>query len=226
MGWCPEFGRRIHASCEHPMVAGTQSCTCEVCGTVCRGKFGGCKDVWLAGPVRRTPGMIGLPLLKANATALPPAAATPTSGQPPVAAQPAAAEAPAAPPPTVLAPTTATQSPADHRLDQLESTVAHLAMRVDNMALDLGDALRMMRATTPDRRLDELNQRVETMGSELRQAAKQLQRPQVVLPENLASIDDVRELDDRINGLGKELHSILNLVIRRGSSTKLSDQTG
>ena len=50
MGWCHEFGPQIAESCEHPMTAGATSCSCEVCGTVCTGRFAGCAAVWARGP--------------------------------------------------------------------------------------------------------------------------------------------------------------------------------
>jgi hypothetical protein len=49
MGWCFEFGPSI-TDCDHPMQATSDSCTCSVCGTVCRGRFKGCAAVWAAGP--------------------------------------------------------------------------------------------------------------------------------------------------------------------------------
>jgi hypothetical protein len=33
------------------MVAGATSCTCDACGTVCRGRFNGCPAVWARGPL-------------------------------------------------------------------------------------------------------------------------------------------------------------------------------
>lgn len=50
MGWCHEFGSSIRDGCSHPMVAGADSCSCEQCGTVCRGKFPACDAVWERGP--------------------------------------------------------------------------------------------------------------------------------------------------------------------------------
>jgi hypothetical protein len=51
VGWCSEFGVEI-ASCDHPMVAGSDACHCEVCGTRCEGRFDGCPNVWARGPVQ------------------------------------------------------------------------------------------------------------------------------------------------------------------------------
>ncbi len=65
MGWCADFGCTIKSSCDHRMVAGQRSCTCDACGVVCGGKYSGCKEVWAAGPrpgatMRpSTPGRIG-----------------------------------------------------------------------------------------------------------------------------------------------------------------------
>ncbi len=50
MGWCSEFGVQI-AECDHPMVAGADACHCDVCGTLCEGRFDGCPDVWARGPI-------------------------------------------------------------------------------------------------------------------------------------------------------------------------------
>ncbi|MGI9032284.1 MAG: BTAD domain-containing putative transcriptional regulator [Acidimicrobiales bacterium] len=50
MGWCHEFVCQIVPECDHPMTAGQQACTCDVCGAVCTGRFGGCPDVWEQGP--------------------------------------------------------------------------------------------------------------------------------------------------------------------------------
>ena len=50
MGWCADFGCTIKSSCDHRMVAGPRSCSCDACGVVCGGKYAGCKEVWAAGP--------------------------------------------------------------------------------------------------------------------------------------------------------------------------------
>lgn len=50
MGWCHEFGPQISDGCDHPMVAGATSCTCQQCGAECKGRFAGCVDVWARGP--------------------------------------------------------------------------------------------------------------------------------------------------------------------------------
>jgi hypothetical protein len=49
VGWCHEFGPQIHEGCNHPMVARADSCSCDRCGTVCRGRFNGCPAVWERG---------------------------------------------------------------------------------------------------------------------------------------------------------------------------------
>ncbi len=46
MGWCQEFGSSIAVGCDHPMTAAVDHCTCEVCGTVCNGRFNACASVW------------------------------------------------------------------------------------------------------------------------------------------------------------------------------------
>ena len=50
MGRCYEFGPKIVEKCDHPMTAGSSSCSCEGCGAVCTGRFRGCADVWDKGP--------------------------------------------------------------------------------------------------------------------------------------------------------------------------------
>ncbi|MEA2828878.1 MAG: hypothetical protein QOG43_3317 [Actinomycetota bacterium] len=51
------------------MVAGKKACTCATCAVVCKGRFGGCPEVWAAGP--RT---LGSPVVKVALTAAPVAA--------------------------------------------------------------------------------------------------------------------------------------------------------
>ncbi|MEA2900320.1 MAG: hypothetical protein QOH36_207 [Actinomycetota bacterium] len=50
MGLCHDFGSQIAEGCGHPMRAGLASCTCDVCGVVCEGRFEGCAEVWARGP--------------------------------------------------------------------------------------------------------------------------------------------------------------------------------
>ncbi len=50
MGLCHDFGPQIAEGCNHPMRAGSDSCTCDVCGVVCQGRFDGCGEVWARGP--------------------------------------------------------------------------------------------------------------------------------------------------------------------------------
>lgn len=83
MGWCQEFGPQISEGCDHAMVAGSSACSCPHCGAVCKGKFGGCVNVWARGPdqtlVRTAPARTSVP---ANATtsATTEAAATDSGG--------------------------------------------------------------------------------------------------------------------------------------------------
>jgi hypothetical protein len=57
MGWCHEFGAEIDVGCGHPMVAGSDACSCAECGTLCKGRFeGGCEAVWSRGPRLGAPG--------------------------------------------------------------------------------------------------------------------------------------------------------------------------
>jgi hypothetical protein len=77
MGWCHEFGTTITPTCDHPMVAGATSCTCEFCGTTCTGKFVACAEVWARGPreitLVRPPAAVREPARRTNAA--PPKAA-------------------------------------------------------------------------------------------------------------------------------------------------------
>lgn len=50
MALCHEFGVTLDDTCHHPMVAGRDSCQCDACGQVCKGRFAGCPDVWARGP--------------------------------------------------------------------------------------------------------------------------------------------------------------------------------
>ena len=70
MGWCAEFGCQIRDGCDHSMVAGRKACTCPSCAVVCKGRFGGCPEVWAAGP--RTVDAAGRAALAAPAPLPPP----------------------------------------------------------------------------------------------------------------------------------------------------------
>lgn len=60
MGWCRDFGVQVDPACAHPMVAGSTSCSCAECGSVCAGPFGpGCEEVWHGRP--RSNGAVRLP---------------------------------------------------------------------------------------------------------------------------------------------------------------------
>ncbi len=50
MGLCHDFGSQIAEGCDHPIRAGSDSCTCERCGVVCKGRFEACPAVWARGP--------------------------------------------------------------------------------------------------------------------------------------------------------------------------------
>src|SRR5687767_3307675 len=56
MGRCYEFGVEIHAGCEQAMVVTEKggACECRDCGTLCRGRFGGCGAV-ISVPARVPP---------------------------------------------------------------------------------------------------------------------------------------------------------------------------
>lgn len=47
MGRCYEFGAAIHAGCERAMIVTAEggACECDVCGTLCPGRFSGCAEV-------------------------------------------------------------------------------------------------------------------------------------------------------------------------------------
>lgn len=51
MGWCRDFGVQVDPACTHAMAAGSTSCSCPECGSVCAGPFGpGCEEVWQGRP--------------------------------------------------------------------------------------------------------------------------------------------------------------------------------
>lgn len=64
------------------MVAGTAACTCPACGTACKGKFGGCPEVWAAGPRRVAP----LRLTRTRAGTPPPSRTGTEAAKPPTPA--------------------------------------------------------------------------------------------------------------------------------------------
>lgn len=50
MGLCRDFGSQIAEGCNHLMRAGSESCHCDQCGVVCKGRFAACPSVWAQGP--------------------------------------------------------------------------------------------------------------------------------------------------------------------------------
>ena len=50
MGKCRDFGSQIAEGCDHLMRAGSDSCACEECGVVCKGRFEACPSIWARGP--------------------------------------------------------------------------------------------------------------------------------------------------------------------------------
>gem|GEM_PF-2673818 len=169
MGLCVEFGTVITTGCNHPMVAGATACRCPECGTVCKGRFVGCPEVWAAGP---------------KAVPAPSTAAKARSAGAPVGPAPVAGATRATPAPSpVLVPPAATETEAVLRkakegsgtkvraeaqamLDLLERSfekmTAELAARareIDDRAADHMRALDYDRASLPK----ELRQSVAGM---------------------------------------------------------------
>ena len=50
MGLCRDFGSQITEGCHHLMRADSDSCHCDECGVVCKGRFEACPTVWAQGP--------------------------------------------------------------------------------------------------------------------------------------------------------------------------------
>lgn len=50
MGLCRDFGSQISQGCNHLMRADSDSCHCDQCGVVCKGRFEACPSVWAQGP--------------------------------------------------------------------------------------------------------------------------------------------------------------------------------
>ncbi len=186
------------------MVAGTQSCTCEECGAECPGKFEGCADVWLTGPVKRAPIDAGIQLPTRGVTS------SPTAPVPSAKAETLEAlnlealhlealhlkasnlEA------SNLEASNLEALNDDERFEHLETTVAKLGRdvrslhkrlrqppelassfderldqvdrRIDSIAVDLGDALRLMQQSLPDERLDQVSRWVDDVRVEMREA--------------------------------------------------------
>jgi hypothetical protein len=120
VGWCAEFGCQIRDGCDHSMVAGKKACTCPTCAVVCKGRFGGCPEVWAAGPRAVAPPVVRLALAV-------PLAPTP---DPPA---PAARNGPAAPAPPAPA--------VDPLPEQVTSALATIRSDVEGVHLDLGDTI-------------------------------------------------------------------------------------
>lgn len=96
MGLCRDFGSHISQGCDHPMRADSDSCHCEQCGVVCRGKFEACPSVWAQGPQP----VVFAPAQSAEAVVFAPAPSTDATWIPPAtnghARQEAAAPQPSA----------------------------------------------------------------------------------------------------------------------------------
>ena len=166
MGWCSEFGCGIEPSCDHPMVAGRQSCSCDVCGVGCGGRFAGCREVWAAGPKVRPARTRGLRSIPVAATTVP---AVQPRGQ---------VEAPAARPVVFE----------DDRLRSMSETV-------DRMGRQLRGVVKLLNqqpaapAPTDDTRIVVLGESVERMGRELRGVLNLLIQQQA----SLARLTDARQ---------------------------------
>ncbi|MEA2686129.1 MAG: hypothetical protein QOE93_1324, partial [Actinomycetota bacterium] len=81
VGLCTEFGIQIAPGCVHPMHAQAASCVCPGCGSVCRGRFTGCPEVWAAGP--RTGSQPVLKLATNMGSSAPPASSASAPPAPP-----------------------------------------------------------------------------------------------------------------------------------------------
>ncbi|HEX7277947.1 MAG TPA: hypothetical protein VF244_11275 [Acidimicrobiales bacterium] len=92
----------------------------------------------------------------------------------------------------------------DERFDQVDR-------RIDNLALDLGDALRLMQASAPDGRFDELSQRMNDLRVEMRGGLEVLRRT-LPVPDDLAGKDEVQALHQRITELGDHVRVLRDLV--------------
>ncbi len=158
MGWCSEFGCRIEPRCDHPMVAGRQSCSCEVCGQGCSGRFAGCAAVWAAGPKPR-------PARKASET-------TGVGGLGPIAVL---ADVP---PPS---PSTGSDSRIDDdRLRSLNDTMDRMGRQLRSVVKHLNQQPTASVAPDEDR-LVALGETVERMGRELRGVLNLLIQQQATL---------------------------------------------
>ena len=174
MGWCGEFGKWIDSGCGHPMVAGSASCTCAECGAKCPGRYNGCKDVWAAGPVKRG-SFAGTTTPVSSPPQAIPGAGVPVplgngAGSPGLESRLRHLDtAVAQVSDDILALRKASGRPAatndDDRLSRLED-------RLDRLAVDLVEALRLMRPLPPaleaeQAQLDDLGQRVDDLGQGL-----------------------------------------------------------
>jgi hypothetical protein len=161
MGWCSEFGCRIDSNCDHPMVAGRQSCSCEVCGVGCGGRFGGCKDVWAAGPKPRPARKSGLAPGRL-------AVISPTDPRPPTGAPGSSSVA------TVD----------DVRLQTLNDTIDRMGRQLRGVVKLLNqqqDQVPSPSAAPGDSQLSELGETVDRMGRELRGVLNLLIQQQATL---------------------------------------------
>jgi hypothetical protein len=187
MGWCAEFGCGIEPSCDHPMVAGRQSCSCEVCGVGCAGRFPGCREVWAAGPKTR-------PARKRGSRSIPVAAGVAgpaVQGVPGIqgshiqashiqASQPMAAALPdhaAAPRAVVLD---------DDRLRSMSETVDRMGRQLRGVVKLLNQQPAQPPQAAPgpsvdDARIVALGETVERMGRELRGVLNLLIQQQAIL---------------------------------------------
>jgi len=117
------------------------------------------------------------------------------------------------------------------RLSQLpshEERLVELDKRIEAIAADLGECLRLVRRPlpqpppVPDERFDLLGRRVESVRLELRQALGSAHQPSP--PTAVADKNEVRLLNHRVNDLGRELRRVLDLVVHQGAiRSKASD---
>ncbi|MEA2704201.1 MAG: hypothetical protein QOD63_2146 [Actinomycetota bacterium] len=160
MGWCSEFGCRIDPVCNHPMVAGRQSCSCEVCGVGCGGRFGGCKDVWAAGPKPRPARKSGSALGRLSVMSADPG------------------------PPTVPSGSSSVATLDDERLQTLNDTIDRMGRQLRGVVKLLNQQQEQLpgpSAVPGDSQLSELGETVDRMGRELRGVLNLLIQQQATL---------------------------------------------
>ena len=156
------------------MVAGRQSCSCEVCGTGCSGRFAGCRQVWAAGPKPR-------PARKRGTRTIPVAATRPMDAGAPLPS----------PPSTVPAAVN------DERLRSINETVDRMGRQLRGVVKLLNQQTAQaaqpvtpaapVTSATEEARLAALGDTVDRMGRELRGVLNLLIQQQATLAKLTAT---------------------------------------